>query len=72
MDFYLTAPDGSRIHFPINPEKITCNTGNKILTFDVISLGEISLPHGRVPTRFSFEPGFRRVTLEKWRQIKEK
>ena len=77
MDFYLTAPDGSRIHFPINPEKITCNTGNKILTFDVISLGEISLPRGRVPTRFSFEgffPGEARKDLpmvKGWRPPKE-
>jgi len=77
MDFYLTAPDGSRIHFPINPEKITCNTGNKILTFDVISLGEISLPRGRVPTRFSFEgffPGEARKDLpmvKEWRPPKE-
>ena len=77
MDFYLTAPDGSRIHFPINPEKITCNTGNKILTFDVISLGEISLPRGRVPTRFSFEgffPGEARRNdpmVKSWRSPKE-
>jgi len=77
VEFYLTAPDGSRIHFPINPEKITCNTGNKILTFDVISLGEISLPHGRVPTRFSFEsffPGEARRNdpmVKSWRSPKE-
>jgi len=58
MDFYLTAPDGSRIHLPVNPERITCNTGNRILTFDVITLGEISLPRGRVPIRFSFEGFF--------------
>jgi len=77
MDFYLTAPDGSCIHFPINPEKITCNTGNKILTFDVISLGEISLPRGRVPTRFSFEgffPGEARKDdpmVKSWQSPKE-
>jgi len=58
MDFYLTAPDGSRIHLPVNPERITCNTGNRILTFDVITLGEISLPRGRAPIRFSFEGFF--------------
>ena len=55
MDFYLTAPDGSRIHFPINPEKIICQTQAKIITFEVISLGEVSLPRGRVPTRFSWD-----------------
>ncbi len=58
MDFYLTAPNGSRIHFPINPEKITCQTGNRIQTFDVISLGTIALPRGTVPARFTFEGFF--------------
>jgi len=77
VDFYLTAPDGSRIHFPVNPERITCNTGNRILTFDVISSGEISLPRGRVPTRFSFEgffPGEARRNdpmVKSWRSPKE-
>ncbi len=77
MDFYLTAPDGSRIHFPVNPERITCNTGNRILTFDVITLGEISLPRGRVPTVFSFEgffPGEARKNdpmVKSWRSPKE-
>ncbi len=77
MDFYLTAPDGSRIHFPVNPEKITCTTGNRILTFDVIELGDISLPRGRVPTRFSFEgffPGEARRNdpmVKSWRSPKE-
>ena len=77
MDFYLTAPNGSRIHFPINPERITCQTGNRIQTFDVIELGEISLPRGRVPTRFSFEgffPGEARRNdpmVKSWRSPKE-
>jgi hypothetical protein len=77
MDFYLTAPDGSRLHFPVNPERITCRTGNRILTFDVIALGEISLPRGRVPTRFSFEgffPGEARKDdpmVKSWRSPKE-
>ncbi len=77
MDFYLTAPDGGRLHFPVNPEKITCKTGNRILTFDVISLGEISLPRGRVPTVFTFEgffPGEARRNdpkIKSWRAPKE-
>ena len=77
MDFYLTAPDGSRIHFPVNPERITCNTGNRTITFDVIALGEISLPRGRVPTVFSFEgffPGEARKDdpmVKSWRSPKE-
>ena len=77
MDFYLTAPDGSRLHFPVNPERITCNTGNRILTFDVITLGGISLPRGRTPVRFSFEgffPGEARKNdpmVKSWRSPKE-
>lgn len=77
MDFYLTAPDGSRIHFPVNPERITCQTGNRIQTFDVIELGDISLPRGRMPTRFSFEgffPGEARRNdpmVKSWRSPKE-
>ncbi len=77
MDFYLMAPDGNRIHFPVNPERITCDTGNRILTFDVITLGEISLPRGRVPTKFSFEgffPGEARKDdpmVKSWRSPKE-
>lgn len=77
MDFYLTAPDGGRIHFPVNPERVMCNTGNRTITFDVISLGEISLPRGRVPARFSFEgffPGEARrnnPNVKSWRATKE-
>ncbi|WP_027717303.1 LysM peptidoglycan-binding domain-containing protein [Desulfovirgula thermocuniculi] len=77
MEFYLTAPDGSRIHFPVNPEKVTCQTGNKIITFDVIALGEIALPRGYVPTKFIFEgffPGEARKNspfVKDWRPPKE-
>lgn len=77
MEFYLTAPDGSRIHLPVNPERITCQTGNRIQTFDVIELGDISLPRGRVPTRFSFEgffPGEARknsLMVKSWRSPKD-
>ena len=77
MDFYLTAPDGSRIHFPVNPERITCQTGNRTISFDVIDLGEFTLPRGRVPTRFTFEgffPGEARKNdplVKDWRSPKE-
>lgn len=77
MDFYLTGPDGSRIHLPVNPERITCQTGNRIQAFSVIELGDISLPRGRVPTRFSFEgffPGEARRNdpmVKSWRSPKD-
>lgn len=77
MDFYLTGPDGSRIHLPVNPERITCQTGNRIQAFNVIELGDISLPRGRVPTHFSFEgffPGEARrddPMVKSWRSPKD-
>ncbi len=77
MEFYLMAPDGSRIHLPVNPEQITCQTGTRMQTFDVISLGEIAIPRGNVPTRFSWEgffPGEARkdsFMVKDWRSPKE-
>jgi len=58
MDFYLTAPDGSRIHLPVNPEKITAQTEGKMQTFEVIELGDIALPRGITPARISWESFF--------------
>lgn len=78
MDFYLTAPDGSRLHFPVNPRgEITCDTGSVTQTFDIIGLGEIVLPRGRTSVRFSFEgifpgPARRNDSIAKdWRDPKE-
>lgn len=77
MDFYLTAPDGSRIHFPMDPERVTCQTGAKMQTFEVIALGDITLPRGYLPTRFLWEgilPGEVRkdaVYVKNWRSPKE-
>lgn len=58
MDFYLINLDGGMIHFPINPEHITCQTGNRTQTFEPINLGEIVLPRGRMSTRFTLEGFF--------------
>ncbi len=77
MDFYLTAPDGGRIHFPINPERVTAQTGAKIQTFEVITLGDIALPRGSIPARFSWDgilPGEVRKDagyVKNWRSPKE-
>ncbi len=77
MDFYLTAPDGGRIHFPINPEKIMVQTSAKLQTFEVIEPGDIVLPRGSIPARFSWDgilPGEVRknaVYVKDWRSPKE-
>ncbi len=77
MDFYLTAPDGNRIRFPLNPEKVTAQTEAKLQTFEVISLGDIVLPRGYSPTRFTWEgvlPGELRKNnthVKSWRDPKE-
>ena len=77
MEFYLMTYDGDRFHFPVNPERITCTTGNRTINFDVIDLGEFTLPRGRVPTRFTFEgffPGEARKNdplVKDWRSPKE-
>ncbi|ADQ06516.1 Peptidoglycan-binding lysin domain protein [Caldicellulosiruptor hydrothermalis 108] len=77
MDFYLTAPDGSRLHFPINPERITVEAGNKTQTYSIVNLGDIVIPRGIVPARFSFEgffPGELRKNasyVKDWRHPKE-
>lgn len=57
MDFYLTT-GSQRIHFPMNPEKITANTGARVLSFETIGLGEIALPKGTKIARISFEGFF--------------
>ena len=77
MDFYLTAPDGGRIHFPMNPERVTAQTGAKMQTFEVIALGDITLPRGSIPARFLWDgilPGELRkdaVYVKSWRSPKE-
>lgn len=73
MDFYLTGPDGRRLHFPLNPEQVTADTGTSVRTIDVIELGRIEYPRGKVPAAISWEgifPGAGRVGLpfvKSWR-----
>lgn len=77
MDFYLTAPDGGRIHFPMNPERVTVQTGTKLHTFEVITLGDIALPRGRELDRVELEgllPGRARSgtsMVKRWRAPNE-
>ena len=55
MDFYLTAPDGGRFHFPINPENVTNQNQAQMQSFEVINLGKIEFPKGRDPLSFEWE-----------------
>jgi nucleoid-associated protein YgaU len=73
MDFYLTDENGARLHFPMNPERITAATSARIQTFESIALGEFALPRGSMLVRVSFEgifPGGARkntVLVKSWR-----
>lgn len=55
MDFYLIAADGGHFHFPMNPERVTMQAGAKMQSFEIINLGNISIPKGREPVRFTWE-----------------
>ncbi len=77
MDFYLTAPSGARLHFPVNPERVTAQTGARMQTFDILELGELRLPRGKEPARISWDglfPGAARAALpfvRSWRPPQE-
>lgn len=77
MDFYLTDESGQRLHFPMNPERITASTSARIQTFEAIELGEYALPRGSVPVAVSFEgilPGDSRKNtsiVKSWRSPNE-
>lgn len=66
MDFYLfdVNPGGRSVRFPVAPEELTVTADAKTQTFDVLALGEITLPRGRTATRYSwsgFLPGQARM-----------
>lgn len=67
MDFYLTSKTtGRKIHFPMNPERVSVSTGTNMKSFEVIDLGEIKFPRGKVPASISWEgklPGEKRSTM---------
>ncbi|MDU5949232.1 MAG: peptidoglycan-binding protein, partial [Paenibacillus macerans] len=74
MDFYLTdSATGKRLHFPMNPERITAATTARIQTFEAIELGEYALPRGSMLVRITFEgllPGATRKNtslVKSWR-----
>ncbi len=65
MDFYLfeMRSDGRSVHFPVNPEEFQVQADGVSQTYNVLTLGEISIPRGRRPSRYSwsgFLPGIGR------------
>lgn len=76
MDFYLTDSAGKRLHFPLNPERVTAITAAKMQSFEALELGEFRFPRGGTPVVFSWEgifPGERRkqsLFVKSWRDPK--
>jgi hypothetical protein len=58
LDFYLIAPDGQRLTFPANPEQIRAATGAKMQAVEVLDLGSLEFPRGKVPARISWDGFF--------------
>lgn len=77
MDFYLTAPNGPQILFPIPPERVAAETESRIITIETIELGEAGIPKGIRLSRVSWEgflPGAARRNLsivKAWRPPNE-
>ena len=46
MDIYLTPSGGSKIQFPMLPEKIQLGADAKYMTYSIISLGDVKIPRG--------------------------
>lgn len=65
MEFYLRSPDTTLL-FPLAPEKVRAQTGARIVTIDLMALGELRLPRGMKPSVISWEsklPGAARKGL---------
>lgn len=55
MDFYLSAPNGQQILFPIPPERVAAETESRIVVIETIELGEAGFPKGIRLSRISWE-----------------
>ena len=67
MDFYLTnIRTGQRVHFPMNPERVSARTGSKMQTFTLPEIGDISFPKGQAIATITWEgklPGEKRKDM---------
>ena len=73
MDIYLTPTGGSKLIFPLLPEKISRGANGKFITFSTISLGDIKIPRGKECETYSWNskfPGKGRIAhlpfMRKW------
>lgn len=60
MDFFLMDSSNSndKVHFPLNPEKVTMAIQSKMETHPTIELGDITFPRGNLPDKIQFEGKF--------------
>lgn len=59
MDFYLTnLRTGSRLRFPLLPDRLNVKTGANALSFMVIKTGEVKVPRGTNVTGYSWNGTF--------------
>lgn len=47
MNISLTPEGGSRLQFPMMPEKITLSADAKFMTYSIITLGDVKIPRGQ-------------------------
>lgn len=58
MDIYLTPSGGSKIRFPMLPEKIQMGADAKYMTYSIISLGDVKIPRGKATKEISWSGMF--------------
>lgn len=54
----VTPAGGSKITFPVNPEKLQIGSNAKFMTYTTISLGEVKIHRGKVPLEVSWSGMF--------------
>lgn len=58
MDMYLTDGKGTRLSFPILPDRVSIKTGALSQNFQIINVGEIKIPRGKSLTGYSWNGTF--------------
>lgn len=58
MDMYLTDGKGTRLSFPILPDRVSVKTGAISQSFQIINIGEVKIPRGTSLTGYSWNGTF--------------